>query len=249
MRPKVFVATPHAGWVRDDSACARFVWSRGPGHEVVLGGANGGSLLTKGFNHIWATALNYQKAGLVTHLCMLHADIEVGPGWLTTMLGEMASSGAAVLSAVVPIKDQSGDTSTAVETANVWGPRRLGLAECLALPPTFRAEDVPGNDGPLLVNTGLLLVDLSLPAWWEREPDGGLYFKFTMRDRVAEGPDGQLRPQCQSEDWEWSRRLASCGIVPYATTAVPVVHHGDQGFATHTPDPDPADVTEVLADA
>lgn len=207
-----------------------------------------GSLLTQQFNQGWAMALNQHRLGNADYFLMQHADVEVQtPRYVEVMIAEMKRVGAAVLSAVVPIKDDSGDTSTAVDyrlsdnLVNVWGPRKLTLAECHAVGPTFDTPTVREYGRKLLgckvetllVNTGLMLIDLSRPEWLGvREEDGSLFFKFTILDRVYEGADGEtLNVGCQSEDWVFSRRCAEYGVPVFATTKIAVVHHGDMGWS------------------
>lgn len=168
------------------------------------------SLLTRSFNELWANALNRRPGA--THFLMLHADVIPGggPKWPITMLSLMRDTGADVLSAVLPIKTHSGLTSTAVETEDIWNPRKLTIDE-------VGARDETWTESGLLVNTGLLLADLSKP-WVER-------VCFTMNDRII-NKDGFWTAECQPEDWGFSRQVRREGGVVWATRAVPALHLG-----------------------
>lgn len=200
------------------------------------------SLLAFNHNLHWGAALSYEEAGTCTHFYCQHSDVEPEPGFLETMLGEMERVGADVLSAVVPIKNDSGETSTAIDIpeADGWEGRKMTLEEIYKLPVTFSAADTQWPDRALLINTGCLLVDLR--GGWAREqlPDSDeLRLKFTIRDRIraTRNAEGQycLNVQVDSEDWGFSRTLHQMGRAVYATTAVRVGHHGTAVYYNDPP--------------
>ena len=85
------------------------------------------SLLAQGFNTIWCHTLNMRrKTGKPDWFIMLHADIVPGcDTWVSLLIAEATKYDADVMSAVVPIKNQQGLTSTAVGVkGQKWGPRR-----------------------------------------------------------------------------------------------------------------------------
>jgi hypothetical protein len=239
-RPRVFLAMPSRGAGRVEAAASHYALPTCGAVEVIPGYATG-SLLGLSFNLCLANALNYARAGAINYFCLHHDDIQVvTPRWLDILVTEMERTGAAVLSVVQPIKDTSGYTSTAVETPDPWRPRKLTLAECGRLPETFSAADLPAllpdYQGPLLVNTGLLLLDLSRPEWTaaRRLEDNSLYFRFSIDDRIAEGPDGQFRAEVKSEDWNFSRLCHEQGLPVYATRLIECLHWGDWAFSNRT---------------
>jgi hypothetical protein len=212
------------------------------GRVEVIPGLAASSLLCHSFNLLWATALEWQAAGVIDYFLLHHDDVEVTThGWLDLMVAEMRRVGAAVLSAVVAIKDDRGETSTAVETGDPWRPRKLTLRECWGLPGTFCAKDTPWPGLPLLVNTGLMLVDLARPEFRERSPSDpdGLFFHFNIGDRILVLPEGRYKAQVRPEDWNFSRLCHARGLPVYATHKVRCVHHGDRG---HSNQPEEAGV-------
>lgn len=238
-RPRVFLCMPSLGECRVEAAASHYALPT-RGKCEIIPGLSTSSLLCFGFNLNWATALNWQRAGMIDCFAMLHSDVQVlTHGWVDVLVAEMKRVGAAWLSAIVPIKDDTGLTSTAVESGNPWAPRKLSLEEIGRLPETFRAEDVPGNAGPLLVNTGCWIADLSHPAWRRTRTDGSLAFHFNIADRLMPKEDGELVAQVKPEDWQASRLAAELGAPVYATTKVELLHHGDRAWSNKPPRPEP----------
>lgn len=237
-RPRVFSVMPSRGSAHMLAAASHYCLPTRGAVEIIPG-MSLSSLLTHGFNLMWATALNWHKAGIVDYFLMHHDDIEVRThGWLDVMVAEMKRTGAAVLSVVQPIKDGSGNTSTAVDNGGYWAPRKLTLDEIGMMPETFCAADTKWPDKALLINTGLMLIDLSRPEWRSNSDRDGmsladgdeLYFKFHINDRIVQ-VDGELRAQVAPEDWNFSRLCASCNLPVYATRKIECFHHGDYGFS------------------
>lgn len=181
----------------------------------------GGSLLANVMNICWGAACDLFEAGELDGFAMIHSDVApVEPARLDPLHEALVGNDLDVLSAVVPIKDERGLSSTAVDdTGNVWRPRRLAMKELKALPEVFTSADV---GAPLLVNTGLMAVKLG--PWCER-------VCFTIRDRIEKGADGVRRALAQSEDWDFSRQCHRLGLKVGATRAVKVRHHGDYGWS------------------
>ena len=240
-KTRVMVCMPSRG----SSANAEAVFSHyglaSGGKTQILPAHVSTSLLAHGFNTLWAAGLDWVDKGLADYWLLHHDDIVVrNAGWVDLMVAEAERVGAAVLSVVVPIKDDSGTTSTAVDAGpHRWAPRRLTMRECWELPRTFGAADTQWPDKPLLVNTGLMLVDARRPEFRTVvEGDDGpeLAFKFQIRDRVAPRPDGGYVAQVRPEDWEFSRTCHAHGVPVYATTAIQCVHHGDMGWPNFKPE-------------
>jgi SAM-dependent methyltransferase len=180
----------------------------------------GTSVLTQCFNHLFCEALNARATDGVTHFAMLHNDVIPCKGWLDVLMGEMDAGGYDVVSAVVPLKNSKGLTSTGLDTpGNPWSVRRLTMTEVCELPPTFTAADVPFRRGEaqLLLNTGCWLMKLDRPF-----VDG---LCFRQQDCISWVPsEGRYVEQSISEDWDFSRQLHTRGAKIAATRAVPVVH-------------------------
>lgn len=186
--------------------------------------ASSGSLLAHVFNGPLCAALDLRDKGELTHLLMLHADIiPQTECWLDILWHEYTEIGQkGMLSVVQPIKDQRGLTSTAVEGAHEWSPRRLTMHEVMEEPITFTRPDI-------MLNTGMLLFDLR-EDWVDKA--GG----FTIRDAlgtVAAVDDKPARRMAlvMSEDWGFSRQARAAGCPQqYATRAVPCVHVGGMQY-------------------
>lgn len=175
------------------------------------------SLLPLSFNQLWCEALNERRQG-VTHFCMVHDDLALEPGWLATLVDQLDASGADVVSAVIPLKDDRGLTSTGVMDPTTRRMKKFSLHEALSLPPTFGAEDAGYPGHVLLMNTGLWLARIT-DRWAER-------VVFRLHDTVQRLPDGTFRPACVSEDWLFSVDCWRWGLRTRATTAVKVKHCG-----------------------
>jgi hypothetical protein len=180
----------------------------------------GTSVLTQCFNTLLADALNARETDGVTHFAMLHNDVIPCRGWLDILMEEMQANDLDMISAVVPIKNSKGLTSTGMDTpGNPWSVRRLTLSEVYDLPETFTAKDVPyrQDQAQLLLNTGCWLMKLHEP-WAE-----GLHFR--QQDRIAwNTTTKKYAAQSISEDWDFSRQLQTRGARIAATRKVPLQH-------------------------
>lgn len=165
------------------------------------------SLLTRAFNELLAEALNRGADSFL----MLHADVvPTTKEWPLILQREAAAHTADLLSVVLPIKTGSGATSTAVETGDPWHPHRLDLEDVAKRPVTWTE---PG----LLVNTGLMLVNLKRP--WARD------LCFTFHNRILR--DGwKYVAESIPEDWDFSRQVHSAGGTVYATRVIEAYHYG-----------------------
>lgn len=185
---------------------------------------SGISALTFNFNIIFSKALNMRSKG-ITHFAMMHDDIVPPPFWLDKLYDLMVKHEADMISAIVPIKDSRGLTSTAVfESCDgsdpYWRPKRLTLTEVFQLPPTF-------THPKLLLNTGLMLIDITKP-WVD-----GMFFEF--EDRIVKDEKGDYRAQFVPEDWNFSRRALERGATLFATREIELLHLGGNGYHNHHP--------------
>lgn len=188
------------------------------------------SLLAYNFNRLWCQALNQSRRERIDYFAMLHNDIEPEAGWLDVLVDELEARGLDVLSAVVPIKDRRGLTSTALARpdGNPWRVHtRLTMKEIFQLPETFTSDDV---GYPLLLNTGCWVCRFD-ESWASQ-------VHFTINDRIDFDPDRAdtpYVPQVESEDWYFSRRCHELGLKLGATRKVRLFHYGDIGFDNHRP--------------
>lgn len=177
------------------------------------------SALTLGHNVCWAEALNQRDAGRITHLLLMHADVQPQGGqWLHLLMAEMLRSKADVLGSFIAIKDPWGLTSTAWDTDR-WSPQRVTIAQSQRLPLTWTADN-------LLINTGLLLVDMRKP-WVEQ-----ITFRFNDRIYRDEATD-RWAAACEPEDYNFSRQARALGAKIFVTRAVPVQHEGISVWSSH----------------
>lgn len=90
-------------------------------------------------------------------------------------------------------------------------PSPLTMTEIMARPETFTAPD-------LLVNTGMLLVDMR--ADWVES------IFFTIKDRIDKSPNGAYTVVCEPEDWGFSRQARRLRVQLWATQRVRLIHMG-----------------------
>jgi len=190
------------------------------------------SLLCKTFNELWARALTGRRLHGFTHFIMCHADVVPEPRFKSKLLEEIERLGADMVSAVVPIKDHRGLTSTAIDLGETRR-RRLTMTEVYALPETFNFADVnrafymPEARG-LLLNTGCWIADLRKP-WVEK-------MFFRQQDWIEyDAHENSATIQTIPEDWDWSRRLNDLGCSLYATRKVMLQHRGDMNYDNSRP--------------
>jgi hypothetical protein len=180
------------------------------------------SLLPYTFNLLWTGAINGSRK--FDYFAMLHDDITPQAGWLDVLLEELIANDADLVSAVVPIKDERGLTSTAVDSnPDQWNPRRLTMREVCRLPDTFGSEHV---GGPILLNTGCWVVRLGR-TWTEQ-------VRFRQQDEIRKNADGVFEAHTIPEDWDFSRQLHSHGAKILATRKVKL-HHGSPSFTNVRP--------------
>lgn len=227
---KVYIAIPtHDGRIQSEVSTA-FITG---GETAASAQVNVGSVLTLNFNTCYAAALNNRRNG-ITHFLMMHSDIAVKMGgWCDKMVEIMEREGADVLSVAIPLKDDTGLTSTALEevdTDNTRNPlgfkaRKLTLGEIAARGKTWTAPN-------LLVNTGLMLVDIR-KEWAEN-----VCFRFF--DDIASHMENGVRtffPVSIGEDYNFSRDAQVRGAKLFVTTEIPVHHCGGGRYSNQLPVP------------
>jgi|SRR5581483_3389515 len=206
---------------------------RTPGVEQIHHFELASSLLTWSFNTAWVHALNLRKSAGITHFLLWHSDVQpMGEDWLRVFLDEFESNEADVLSAIIPIKDSRGLTSTALDT-DEWRPKRITTHEANEVLPVSWTNEL------LLINSGLMLCDFTKP-WVEK-------ICFTMRDEIVQQPDGEWVVRCEPEDWNFSRQCRRLGLKLVATRAVTVQHHGAGCWSSASVWGDPIDKQNEFA--
>jgi hypothetical protein len=182
------------------------------------------------FNDMFASALNSRCCG-VTDFAMKHDDVEPQELWLDALADERDRTGADIVSAVIRIKEETGNTSTAIASLKTGRAHLFTITEVLEkLPATFSAEDAVqagfdlGGDQILLVNTGLWMCSL-LTGWANRFPG------FRCLDQIVRDETGHAKAVVYPEDWLLSEWAAANGLKVFATTKVAVAHRsGDKEY-------------------
>ncbi|MCK5017059.1 MAG: class I SAM-dependent methyltransferase [Candidatus Peribacteraceae bacterium] len=208
-------------------------------HEVKLINSGNGF---DDFDSIWTAALNEGEAGNITHVAMLHLDIAPEAGddsqvWLDTLIAEMDRLDLDYISAVSPLKDSRGLTSSGIgDPDNSWGAwRRFTMKDIYKLPETFTKEDID-PERFLLHNSGCWVADMRKPIWYQPTPNGDAPAYFAFPERVYRDPlSGQWVHARESEDWFFSRCMASMNAKTAITRKVRLTHIGKAGFPNKEP--------------
>lgn len=243
--PRVYMCQPGYGAPR--SASSKQFWAcplrkgspwRGRLTQVMMGG----SLLANNFNQFWVHALNLQEQGVpIQYFVMLHDDIVPDDGWLDTLIEDIESSSADLVSALVPIKDPLGLSSTAIDDPkdqfNVE--RRITMWESFSLPPVFDHKDCGYPDQVILANTGCWICRFDRD--WRKAYLKGqkTYLRFTIDDRIMYYPDRppgrRWAAEVAPEDWNFSREIQKLGAKVMITRRVSLSHEGTIPFSNRDP--------------
>lgn len=225
--PRVFLATPFYGQV--SMQLLNTIRAASVDHsllQVVADGQCCTSILPKTFNELLASALDMRDSGKITHMAMCHSDILADKGWLDVLWGEMWHHKLDVISAVVPIKGMTGRTSTGIGLKkDRWAVKRcINLKDSQTLPATFGPVHACQPDEVLLINSGLMLIDLRRPYWDD--------FAFQFHTRIRKTRTGRVS-ECRSEDWEMSHDLNEIGAPYMATFKTKLRHEGTYKFPNY----------------
>lgn len=216
-------------------------------HQIGMLGGIDSSACAMRFNAFLIQAQQLHAEGKADYFLLWHSDILPEHHFLDKMVAIAEETGAEILSAIVPIKDEHGMTSTALDEPvgdadPKWRVRRLTMTEILDMPETF-------TDPKLLVNTGLMLIKLSAP--WVKD----IYFHF--EDAIITYR-GQRQAVLMPEDWLFSRDARKLGCDrQYVTRAVKLTHVGHQmwpnyaawGKKTDAAPPTPPDILSAATAA
>ncbi len=217
---------------------ARGIWNSSRQHRVRVGEMKL-SLIPQNCTAHWCIALNLRKELDLQWFAMLHADVVPELWWIDTLIAEAEKHGADMISAGVPLKDNSGLLSMGIlKPGGLFGhchrlslaqflhpdfPETFGINECVEglarLPPPLRVTGLPRE--ALLVNTGCMVVRIDQP-WatkvWFNDPTG------------IEQVEGEWRAASMPEDWFFSHRVAQEGGRVMATRLLRLTHRGTTDF-------------------
>lgn len=172
------------------------------------------------FNTLWGLALDARDNGMADYLAMQHDDIEPESWWVNTFIDEMRTRNAAVISAHVACRDHKrGRVSTAIgiESDSWDGAKCLTFDDLAKLPKTFGPKQACKPGQVLLINTGLMVIDLRRPEWDEW---------IWPQDCRFKRHEGRRVNQLRTEDWEFSRFMHSRGIRYLCTSKIETRHWG-----------------------
>jgi len=203
------------------------------------------SLLPGAFNHLVCHAVNDDAC---KYFAMIHSDVQPEQFWLEKMVDILECEKLDVLSALIPIRDETGLTSTALDMppeASEWKAhmqRRLSMREAFELPETIRAGPLcqlfhvtdgyaDASHRALLINTGLMLWRMSTLRPLARNGD---FSGFELASHLVRDDEGKVRHVVEPEDWRFSRWAALRGLAVAATRAVKVNHIGADATCPNT---------------
>jgi len=195
------------------------------------------SLLARNFNHLFCNAYKAK----FDYIIYVHSDlgVESAPGhlWVETMLQAMEAYKFAALSQVVPIKSDLGVTTTALQLKkdNKHGLRRLTVKELGEHTGVITRSDLctvfkvsPDDAGALLINTGLLCMDLQNFDWTQ-------WNGFSIYDQILWNKSGTPKAFTIPEDWRLSQFLHEYKW-PYGAINCLEVNHDGQRFYNNRED-------------
>ncbi len=241
---KVFIAVPTGnGQVDGGTTISLLGASR---KHIYTPKPQGCGALCLNFNALWTEALNGRGDDGYAWFAMLHADVCAEMHWLDTLIDLAEEHDADLMSAVVPIKDGRGVTSTSLsDPDDDWHPWcRLTQTQLHheSFPETFDTEivrealaNLPDDlrvECPLFTqlqaNVGCMVVNIAKP-WSSVESilENKLWFNTQDELRIeADNLIAKFRP----DDWIFSRRLSAIGCKVMCTKKVKTIHRGPESY-------------------
>lgn len=214
MKPRILLHVPAMsdGSLRYETAMALINATAGMAEIAMHFTQSSAATLT--WNSVWCQALNQRKHG-ATHYAMIHADLYPENFWIDRLLEIMEREGAEIVSAVVANKDDTGLVSTAIDGRDPFNAHRFTLSQLAAYKPTITSPH-------LLVNNGLMLVDLS-SHWVEQ-------VWYENSNKIVRNEQGEWSARSMSDDWTFARKANDLGAKVFATREIRVVHVGEAKF-------------------
>lgn len=236
MKTKVFLGIPHYGGQGEIEAMIDLA-TRSSRRFEVAAVASGSSLVPRNCTKLWADALNSREIdNSILIYAQLHTDVIPEPYWIDTLWEQAELFAADFISAVIPFKDKTGLTSTALlggRGEGLWESKALTLSQVnhSSFPTTFDSDSAvkalgnlpePLRDSRtgydrLLANTGCMVCRLDR-SWCD-----SVWFQDVTRMIKV---DGKRISAGLSEDWFFSLGVADHGGKVVATKAVKTRHVG-----------------------
>jgi len=198
------------------------------------------SLLAKNFNMLFCMAIKHGCDFFILH----HSDLGVtgchtnhSGTWVDLLVSRVLENNLSALSATVAIKSPNGFTSSGLEMIanDPFSLRRLTVRESSFLPLEFiNRADVcelfevdEERAGALLINTGLLIMDIRKRGGCYRELE---WPGFNIIDSIEWNQSGAPESYTVPEDWNFSRWLHGNNISYACTRELVVTHCGGYNF-------------------
>ena len=223
MKRRVFLGIPNNHVICNETW--QSVLEAGSGDVSVYSWRSQTSLLANNFNGCLTKCLSM---GGFDAVALIHSDIEASKGFIATLFDEADKHNLDAIHAVVPIKNNAGNTSTAVAYSDdEWElVRRITMRELEKLPTTFDIETLrevyDQNALRLLPNTGCLLMKCGN---WLKDFPG-----FEIRDKIIRVDENTWEDKVLPEDWNFGHWCARNGVKVGGTKAVKIKHWGRQPF-------------------
>lgn len=225
MTERIFVAIPSYGNVIHSDILPAFMDASKKDRVAHLSMLNLSSL-TMCYNLLFAKALNANKAHGLTHFLLWHSDIvPLEIGWLDRLTELMNEYKADIMGVFSPLKDHTGTTSTSIDLLEEErDPDKENIVRYTLKdlyenhPPTFTHER-------LILNTGLLLIDLRKKWLHDGDP---MFFQYS--DSIIKDKDGDFQVRGLPECIHFSRAARKKGAKLYATREIKIKHWGATGY-------------------
>ncbi len=225
LHSSVFLGTPVGAGGGIDLGNVAGIIHADNSRRVVNWDSSCGSLLPHMFNALLCNALNNRERFGLEWFVLLHSDIvPVQIDWVDHLLDTCDNYEADVISAVVPIKDGNGLTSTAVDT-DKWRPRRITMTEIMELPEVFDNDLIKKRfGGNLLLNTAMMAFRLT-SDWCQNS-----FPCFGFDTQIFRDEHGVYHCDIEPEDWKFSRWCHTQNLKLVATRKLGINHMGSVPF-------------------
>lgn len=197
--------------------------------------ALGLSLLARNFNALWINAYRSGADVFILHHADLGAGTKDSSNWVDNIVDLMYRTGGAMMSVASPIKSPAGHFSMGLDlkAGNSHTLRRTTARELFCMPSPFITRgdlcemyDIHSDAaGAMIVNTGLLAMDLRRYPWGKWRWPG-----FNIVDSIEWSVDDIPQAFTEPEDWFASRWLHKRNIPFYTTKDLVLDHHGGQTY-------------------
>lgn len=229
----IYIGMPTSGLIRPESHPALSYATEHPNFQLIYPS----SLINLGCNHLLASAINNR----CEWFALLHADIAPEDGWVDKLIGEAIKYEADIMTAIVPIKNNLGVTSTGImhkDTSRLRPAKRFTMKEIWSadFPETFASPYPHGHGSPhhlipkgfLIANTGCMVCKIGDANGIRKWMDVTKVF-FDTRSYITPVKDqttGKISLAANefSEDWWFTYQAQLNGAKVMATRTLKLNH-------------------------